>query len=446
MREIARIPISNLLVDVSNPRLADIQSTQTEAIRAIASQQKSKLLTLANDIIEYGTDPSTLPIVAPFERGSEHYLAYEGNRRIAVLKILENPDIVLGAVDNKIYEAFVELSKEYQKEPIKILPCVILDEDEDITHWLELRHTGENKGAGVVKWGGAETARFRQRSGNKEFHMQVLDFLESRGDIKSYERKRVPVTSLQRLLVNPYVRTKLGIDLKDGEIVTRFNDDQVAKGLKRVIKDLASGEVPVKKIYTKEDKINYIDNITSDDLPDIRRPKAAEHVLGKQPDGQEILPTNQLNLNAKVVPSGKQRINLIPKDFRITINQSKVNEIYHELRKLDIEEFSNAISVLFRVLIELSVDVYIDRNHLYVGEKDTMSRKMQGVATHLKMTGKINDQQVKYINHVTQKDNLLATTLTTMHQYVHNPYFSPRPSDLRATWDSLEFYITAIWK
>ena len=179
MRDIVRIPVSNLLVDVNNPRLADIKSTQTEAIRAIASQQKGKLLALANDIIAYGTDPSTLPIIVPFEKGSEHYVVLEGNRRVAVLKILENPDIVAGAVDNKLYQALIELSKQYQKEPIKTLPCVILDEDEDVTHWVELRHTGQNKGAGVVNWGGAETARFRQRSGNKEFHMQVLDFLGS---------------------------------------------------------------------------------------------------------------------------------------------------------------------------------------------------------------------------------------------------------------------------
>ena len=118
MREIARIPISNLLVDTNNPRLADIQSNQTETIRAIASQQKSKLLTLANDIIEYGMDPSTLPVVTPLEQDSEHYVVYEGNRRIVALKILENPDIVQGAIDNKLFETFVELNKEYQKEPI----------------------------------------------------------------------------------------------------------------------------------------------------------------------------------------------------------------------------------------------------------------------------------------------------------------------------------------
>jgi hypothetical protein len=243
------------------------------------------------------------------------------------------------------------------------------------------------------------------------------------------------------------VRTKLGIDLKDGIIVTRFNDNQVAKGLKRVVKDLASGKVPVKKIYTKEDKIKYIDNITTEDLPDISRPKSTDHVLGNQPTTDEPSIAIGIKPESKSIPSGKHRINLIPQSYKISINnEPKINEIYHELRKLDIEEFSHAVSVLFRVFIELSVDVYIHKNHLSPSDMDTMAKKMQSVATHLKVTGKIVEQQVKTINHITQKNNFLATTLTTMHQYVHNPYISPQPSDLRATWDNLEFYITAIWK
>ena len=446
MREITRIPISNLLIDIKNPRLPDIQASQTEAIRAVASQQKGKLLALANDIIEYGTDPSTFPIVTSIEKGSDYYIVVEGNRRIAVLKILENPDVLIGAVDKTIYQSFVEISKEYQKEPIKIVPCVILDEEEDINHWLEIRHTGENKGAGVVKWGSAETARFRQRSGNKEFHLQVLEFLENRGDIKAHDRKKVPVTSLKRLLTTPYVRAKLGIDLRDGEIVSRFSDNQVAKGLKRIVKDLVTGDVPVKKIYTKEDRIKYIDNITTEDLPDTSRPKSTSHVLGTQPTSQEPLSTDEPKSTPKVIPSGKQRINLIPRDFAITIHEKRINEIHHELRKLDIEEFSNAVSVLFRVFLEVSIDVYIGKHHLATKDTDNMPKKLQDVATHLKFTAKINEQQEKYIKHFAQKNNFLVSTLTTLHQYVHNPYFSPEPTDLRATWDSLEFFVTAIWK
>ncbi|RIK29009.1 MAG: hypothetical protein DCC56_14190 [Anaerolineae bacterium] len=446
MREITRIPVSNLLFDINNPRLHDIQANQTETIRAIASQQKGKLLELAKDIVEYGTDPSNVPIVRPVERGSEYYIVPEGNRRIAAIKILENTDLIIGAVDAKLHRAFVELSKDFQKEPIKIVTCVILDEEEDINHWIQLRHTGENKGAGVVKWGSAETARFKQRSGSKEIHIQVLEFLESRGDIKSNERRKVPITSLQRLLTSPYVRTKLGIDLRDGEIVTRYSDNQVAKGLKRVVRDLATGAVPVKKIYTKEDKIQYIDNITSEDLPNTSRPRSTFHILGTQPSTDEPSVEDESKSPSKIVPSGKQRSNLIPRDYAISISQSKVNDIYHELRKLDIEEFTNAVSVLLRVFLELSLDVYVDKHHIASSDNMTLAKKIREVAAHLKVTGKINEQHVKSISHVIQKDNLLASTLTTLHQYVHNPYFSPGPSDLRATWNSLEFFITAMWK
>jgi hypothetical protein len=116
------------------------------------------------------------------------------------------------------------------------------------------------------------------------------------------------------------------------------------------------------------------------------------------------------------------------------------------LRKLDLEDYTNAVSVLFRVFIELNVDIFIDKHHLSITDNDSLGKKLSQVATFLRSTGKINDQQVRAIQLIAQKGSFLATSITTLHQYVHNPYSSPSPSDLRATWDSIEFLITAIWQ
>src|SRR5690606_29740542 len=49
---------------------------------------------------------------------------------------------------------------------------------------------------------------------------------------------------------------------------------------------------------------------------------------------------------------------LIPSRLKLTIGQHRINRIYFELRKLDVEEFVNSVAVMFRVFIELSVDQY----------------------------------------------------------------------------------------
>lgn len=436
------ISLDSLLIDTNNPRLEDALENQREAIRAVAVSQGPKLVMLAKDIVEHGLNPSESLIVTRIKEDPQRYVVLEGNRRVAALKILGNPELVSGAVEDTIVNRFRKLGVQYQNS-IGELPCLIVDGRSEAYHWIELRHTGENEGAGIVRWGGAETARFRQRSGQKEPHLQVLEFLEQRGDISKETRQKVPVTSLKRLLSTPYVRTKLGIDRRSGVIRTRVAEDsEVAKGLKRVVEDLASGVVRTKDIYLKDDRIRYIDGLPSEDLPDTSNLMSEFRRLGapSTPDDQKPSPRT-----GRGAPSGKARFGLIPRGFIIKIDQPRINEIYYELKKLHIEQFVNAVSVLFRVFLELSLDAYIQREQLGTGERARLSNKLLDVANALKAQGKLTNQQLKPVRRSAQKDTFLASTITTMHQYVHNPYFFPAPSDLRATWDSLQDFVEAIW-
>jgi hypothetical protein len=443
--EILRIPVAGLLIDTDNPRIEEIHLDQQEALRAIAAHQKAKLTALAQDIVEHGTDPSNLPVVMPSPVNDDEYIVLEGNRRIAALKILENPDLIAGAVDNALFERFKKLSEQYLISTIDMITCVVVDARAEANHWIFLRHTGENKGAGIVRWGGAETARFRQRGGKKELHLQVLDFLEGRGEIEAEVRKKVPVTSLKRLLSSPYVRTKLGIDSSNGNLVTRLDDDEVAKGLRRMVKDLADGTIRTKDIYTKEDRIRYIDTLSPNDLPDTSKVVGGFRTLGAAlPTQPEGIPSTRPTRRGK--PSGKQRSNLIPRGIVLSIGQSRINDIYYELRRLDLELFCNAVSVLFRVFLELSLDFYIEKNQLSTSQMESLSKKLLDVANHLREGDRLNEQQLKPVRRAAQQDSFQASTITTMHQYVHNPYFFPGPSDLRAAWDSLQPFVEAVWQ
>ena len=113
MAEYETIMPSNLLVDAENPRLKDANQGQRDALRAVASDQKRKLLVLAKDIVEHGMNPSDLPIVMPHKTDRTKYIVLEGNRRLSALKSLENPDTLVGAIDAAILAQLRKLSQSY---------------------------------------------------------------------------------------------------------------------------------------------------------------------------------------------------------------------------------------------------------------------------------------------------------------------------------------------
>ena len=164
MAEIVDIPISNLLFDEENPRLASPNQGQRETLRMLATNQGAKLRVLTQDILTYGLDPSELIIVMNVESAENRFVVLDGNRRLAALRALENPESVEGAVTKTVFNTLRRLSKEYQKEGLGSAQCVVVNDSEEARHWIELRHMGERGGAGSVLWGSEESARFRART------------------------------------------------------------------------------------------------------------------------------------------------------------------------------------------------------------------------------------------------------------------------------------------
>jgi hypothetical protein len=105
MAKLRLLSPADLLINPANPRLPTPNLGQREALRELAKHLGRQLLALSADIVNHGLNPSDLPIVMPTGDDTKRYLVLEGNRRLAALRILENPEIILGAVDNNILAA-----------------------------------------------------------------------------------------------------------------------------------------------------------------------------------------------------------------------------------------------------------------------------------------------------------------------------------------------------
>lgn len=84
-------PVASLLLDETNPRFVEAVESQRAAVNALLADGPVKLLSLAEDIArEDAINPTELPVL--IEEDGE-LIVIEGNRRMAALKLLRNPEL-----------------------------------------------------------------------------------------------------------------------------------------------------------------------------------------------------------------------------------------------------------------------------------------------------------------------------------------------------------------
>ncbi len=302
-------------------------------------------------------DPCSLPLVIAADDGTKHVVV-EGNRRIVVLRLLHNPQLLEGVWSLAHERKLKELSQKFKNAPISSVQCVVLADREEADHWIQLRHRGEQNGRGIVAWDGHAIARYEQRrgSGRTRAALQAIDLVRQKGKLDQATVERltnVPVTTVQRLLNDPEVRKSLGVDLKKGDLQTTLPDREVLKGLTRIVRDAAHGRLPVSFVETKQHRAQYIKSFSPNEIPSATASQTRPHQVG--PGVQ----TSQSIKPARPIAPSAKRNTLIPRSCVILIKETKSNNIFHELRRMQLDDVPVAISVFLRVFLELSIDSYI---------------------------------------------------------------------------------------
>lgn len=440
------IPIrpADLQFDEENPRLSQPNAGQRESLLAMVQGEElqRKLLTLAKSIVTYGMNPTELPIVLANGESPTRYLVLEGNRRLSALRALENPDAIAGNVTAATLKQLRGLSQQYWTDPVDSVVCFVVKDREEARHWVKLRHTGQNNGAGIVPWGSDEIARFEARTGVPAPYQQALNFLVATGELTPEERTKIPTTSFQRLMEAPEVRAILGVEVVGGKLHLLADAKRVAKSLLWVTSALASGDTKVGDIYRKHDRAKWIKEKVPASVVVKPTINSGEGVLASSIGP---LPAASKEPKKKTVRITKHRDRLIPAECSLNIKEPRLHEIEKELRRLSLDSYSNAVAVLFRVFLELSVDAYIETIGLTPTSDPTLRSKLQQVTNDLLAKKKLTAGQATPVRRACAKDSFLAPSITLMHAFVHSHNVFPAPGDLRANWDSLQPFVIAMW-
>ncbi len=436
MTEIVDIPTIDLLLDGGNPRLETEQAGQQETALSLAAQQGERIVKLAGDIVQHGTDPTTLTAVVAVGDTHKRYKVIEGNRRVLALKALETPSLIAPALSQRDQRKLAKLSSEYAKNPLEELSCVLFKTEDDARHWIELRHTGQNGGRGLVDWEADEKDRFNARhAGSRKPAGQVIDFVDKHGSLSAQAQasKQKIFTSLERLLSSPEARQKLGIDVVNSEVVALHKPDAVAKSLSHVVDDLKTGRVTVPDLYTAEDRRNYATQLPKSVTPAKRSALSQPVSLAGLTAGRTTPAATKATKRTRTKSASRTAV--IPTRAKLNVTPPRIVAIYNELLSMSAHQYPNACAVLLRVFIELGVDHYVAEQKITVVSSDPLAKRLKAVAKKLYAEKSMSKDLKKAIEQIADGPSLVAPGISTFHQYVHNPHTHPKAPELFAASD-----------
>jgi hypothetical protein len=235
-RHLGLIEVDRIFLYEENPRHEPLDS-EPEVIEHLCKNEQ--VYSLARSISEAGTNPlALLGVVELAGSGSKKtYQAWEGNRRVCAIKLLNDPD--RGPAD--LRKDFARLAAVSAHVPIKKINCVVFDNHDELKFWMGILHDGAQAGVGLLDWNADQKARHFGGSSRNRVALAVLDAAEEMGLISKDEREG-KLTTAQRFLNSSVVREAIGIDSSNTEDVT-FNrpDNDFQKLLGLFISDLKDG-------------------------------------------------------------------------------------------------------------------------------------------------------------------------------------------------------------
>jgi hypothetical protein len=445
------LKIDSLDLDLENPRIR-LATDQRDAMQKIISEQKGKLINLAESIAVKGFSPMDRCLVLRSDANPAKFIVLEGNRRVLCAKLLKKPALIMSLnMPEPFKKRLQKAALGFDVANVEPVDCFEVANRAEGNDWIRQRHSGADEGRGIVGWSAMAVSRFRGRDPG----LQALEFVLEHGPLTDDQKDLIigkfPITTLERLLATPAVRTSIGFDIDKGKLLTELPPDEAIKPLTRIILDLADKKINVTGLKSKTQQTDYINQLKSSDKPNLSLkkgpPVAIESITQK--DFTSKSPTTAKKGRAA---RNAARTTVVPKACKLNVTNAKIAEIYGELRTLQLAKHPHAIAVLLRVFLETSVDHYLTTTGL--GTTYTTPAGPKDKSLKKKVDETIDDMVTKGLA-VKGRDLIGVTRAIAdvnhpfspeiLHAYIHNSFYTPVERDLTAAWDNGQPLFERIW-
>jgi ParB-like chromosome segregation protein Spo0J len=455
------LTIQALQFDERNPRLGQDRSTGSPRETITFLFETENAIEVAKSIATRDYFPNE-PLLVVVEGGC--YVVVEGNRRLAALKALIDPDLVEGSQHSRM----VRVSEKWKAtRPLTFVPCVVAPSRRDANRVVAGRHQSN----AVVSWSAEDRAQFILGCLEEGYTVEDLeDELGFTGkDIEEARQRRAIVEMIRALTLPDDVRERVGspraqilstiervLNSSVGREFFMVEPDQefglrgatsaaeFKKGLRKLVIDLASqGSKWDSRTLNKLNDIKaYFDTWEPSERP-------------KQKDGafvpSDITGDAPQPANPAAKPTKKRKVKhpVIPANFKILYyGPRRIFLIHDELQHIKREDAPNSGAVLLRVFTELVIDDYLKRSGAYeplvkrlAGSGDklqwgpTFKQRVTEVLEIAKPgLARLNKEERGLVKRAFSSDSAAPFTLVDLHGFVHSAKSLPSAIDLEAYW------------
>jgi hypothetical protein len=447
------LAIKDLILWDENARFPDkyFNTDETELISYFLSKPDFKIKPLTEAIVKDFDLPQLEKLIVWNDSGQ--HIVLEGNRRLTAYKLLNDPELTQDSSLKKIlYElkATVNISDTYNLE------CLVTDNKEDGFRYIDRKHANGNN---EVNWQDSERAHYNVRRGSKNQGellkigiTKIVKELDLPEEMKDQILGSGYVTTFFRIITTTPAKREYGYAITEtGELIIR--DPNFNEKLKIIIysvlnkKDVKGNDVDSRSLNKTEKIEEFIKSVNVEDS------KKVDEEIQKN-TREDIFGVKTVSIAAgskkqKILPKSTNRSYLIPSSCRLSILETKINNIYLELRNDLLLDDSpkavpNAVGVLFRVFLEISIDYFLEKEGINLPIETKLAGKITKCCDILETKSIATKNQMVNIRKVaTDKNHILC--IQNFHDYIHSYKTQPSSGDLKLKWDNLEEFFQILW-
>ncbi len=366
--------VVSLLLDTANPRIPRGRgiTEQRDLIEELV--EHDNVYELARDIATDGYYPLEF-LIAIEDDGKA--VVVEGNRRLAALKLLINPELAPEVVAKKFKTLSSTVSLDLIAKvptiyaPSRGRPPLIMQKHtrQQVERWSVLMQASFYKS---LAESGVTLAELAEQYGRPPSEIAgflrtdtmyaIACSLDYPDDVAKIVRdpREFPAAVLQRVLDIPKAREFFGIEFKEQvKLHGKVEPKEFKRAYAKVIADIATQEVDTRKLNKVDDVEQYLSRIGS------YKPKKGSK--GNFDAESFDISVPDLAKGGAASPASFRRtkrrksLTMIPAGVRCDLDNERIVDVFNELRKLRTDQFPNACAVLLRILLELCVGKSITR-------------------------------------------------------------------------------------